>query len=73
MNNVANINKFGAAKRPKKFRGPRGSEGGGCILANSLESIYACGLFCLLFCFLISSMWAPELSWICEFSSHKKG
>ena len=31
MNNVPNINKFGAAKRPniKKFRGPRGSEGGG--------------------------------------------
>ena len=45
MHNVPNINKIGAAKLPniiKKFRGPeaaRGSEGGGSILASSLDMI----------------------------------
>ena len=42
VNNVPNINKNGTAKRQKsekKFRGPRGSEGGGSTLANSPEII----------------------------------
>ena len=47
MDNVPNINKFGVAKRPNilKISGPRGSEGGGTILVNSLEIIYVYGLF----------------------------
>ena len=51
MNNVPNINKFGAARRPniKECRGPRGSEGGGSILVNSLEIIYVCGSLHFLF------------------------
>ena len=47
MNNVPNINKVGAAERPNKKTnwGPRGSKGGGSILANSLEIIYVYGFF----------------------------
>ena len=49
MNSTPNINKFGATKRPniKKIRGPRGSEGGGSVLANSLEIIYVYGFLLL--------------------------
>ena len=55
MNNVPNINKFGAAKRPnKKFGGPRGSERGGSISAKSMEIICVYGFLCFLYHFKIT-------------------
>ena len=45
MNDVPNINDFGAAKRPnsKKIRGLRGSEGGESNLADYPELVYVYG------------------------------
>ena len=44
MNDVPNMNIFGAAKRPNIIN-PRGSDGGGSNLANSSEYLYVFGFF----------------------------